>query len=104
MKLREIAAIIKSIAESGLPVDEYLQKHSVPFSRAQYFRYKARLEEHGVDGLSDGRRTGNHRKLTREAEGFLRGTRRADPQKSARELQQMVESALEVRVVPTTIS
>jgi transposase len=102
--LRKIAAIIESISKSSLSVGEYFQRHRVPFSRAQYFRYKRRLEEQGVEGLSDGRRTGNRRKLTPEAEGFLRGVREADPGKGARELQQMVEAALGIQVDPTTIS
>ena len=104
MKPRKIAAIIKRIADSGLPFEEYVRKHPVWFSRAQYFRYKARLAEHGVDSFFDGRGKGNHRKLTPEAEGFLRGVRQTDTGKSARELQQMVESALEIKVDPSTIS
>jgi transposase len=104
MDSRKIAAIIESIAKSSLSVEEYFQKHRVPFSRAQYFRYKARLAEEGVEGLSDGRRAGNRRKLTPEAEGFLRGVREADPGKGTRELQQMVESGLGIHVDPTTIS
>lgn len=104
MESRKLAAIIESISKSNLPVEKYFQKHNVPFSRAQYFRYKARLAEEGVDGLSDGRRKGNRRKLTPEAEGFLRGVHETDPRKSARELRQMMESALGIQVDPATIN
>lgn len=104
MEPSKIAAIMQRISESGLSVDEYFRRHSVPFGRAQYFRYKARLAERGADGLSDGRRAGNHRKLTPEMEGFLRGVRETDPGKSTRDLQQMMESVLGIQVAPTTIS
>ena len=65
----EIASIVKKIANSDLSVDEYFREHAVPFGRAQYFRYKARLAAGGLDGLADGRGKGNHRKLTADVEG-----------------------------------
>ena len=37
----EIPSVVQKIASSGLSVDSYFQKHAVPFSRPQYFRYKA---------------------------------------------------------------
>ena len=71
-KAAKIASIVQKIAESGQSVNEYFRTHKVPFSRVQYFRYKARLAAQGIDGLDDGRSQGNQRKLTPEAEKFLR--------------------------------
>lgn len=103
MEPNKIAAIVQRISESPLSVDDYFQRHRVPFSRAQYFRYKARMAEAGLDGLADGRKGGNHRKLTPEAEGFLRGVHQGDPGKSLRDLKQMVEAALGIQVEASTI-
>jgi len=47
----EIVTILEKIADSGLSVKEYFKKHEVPFSRPQYFRYKARFAADGLGGL-----------------------------------------------------
>ena len=59
MEPREIVSILREIAESELSVDEYLREYAVPFSRPQYFRYKARFAAESLDGLLDGRGRGN---------------------------------------------
>lgn len=103
MESRKIATIVQRISESSLSVDDYFKRHGVPFSRAQYFRYKARMAEAGLDGLADGRKDGNHRKLTLEAEGFLRGVYQTDSGKSLRDLKRMVETVMGIDVDPSTI-
>ena len=104
MEPSEILSILKKIANSGVSVDEYLQRHAVPFSRPQCFRYKARFATDGLDGLLDGRGKGNHRKLTADAEGFLRGVRHANPWLSLQEICESLETALEIRVDRSTVS
>lgn len=103
MEPSKIAAIVQRIAESPLSIDNYFQRYSVPFSRTQYFRYKARFSEAGVDGLRDRRSEGNHRKLTPEAEAFLRGVHQADPDKSLQGMAEALEAALGIEVEPSTI-
>jgi hypothetical protein len=100
----EIASIVQKIANSGLPVDEYFQRHSVPFNRPQYFRYKARLAAEGLDGLIDGRSKGNNRKLTPDAEGFLRGVHRTNPRLSLQEICESLEATLGIDVDRSTVS
>jgi transposase len=100
----EIASILEKIADSGMSIDEYLEKHEVPFSRPQYFRYKARFAAEGVDGLIDRRSKGNHRKLTPDAEGFIRGIHQANPRLSLREICDWVETTLAIRVDRSTVS
>jgi len=85
-KAEKITALVEKIAGSGLSVDEYFRRHALPFGRAQYFRYKARLAAQGLAGLLDGRSQGNHRKLTPEAAGFLRGVHQRSPELSLQEL------------------
>jgi transposase len=100
----EIASILEKIADSGMSIDEYLEKHEVPFSRPQYFRYKARFAAEGVDGLIDRRSRGNHRKLTPDAEGFIRGVHQANPRLSLQEICDSVETTLAIRVDRSTVS
>jgi transposase len=103
MEPSEIAAVVQKIANSGLSVDAYFQQHRVPFSRPQYFRYKARMAVQGLDGLVDGRRQGNYRKLTPDAEGFLRGVHQAQPGLSLRALGESLASALGIAVDRSTV-
>ncbi len=104
MEPSKIASIVQKIANSGLSVDEYFERHTVPFSRPQYFRYKARLAAEGVDGLIDGRSKGNHRKLTPDAEGFLRGVHQTNPQLSLQDICESLEAALGIQVDRSTVS
>jgi len=104
VKPSEIASIVEKISNSGMSVDEYLRKHSVPFSRPQYFRYKARLTAEGLDGLRDGRSKGNHRKLTPDAEGYLRGVHQTNPRLSLQEICESLESTLGIEVDRSTVS
>ena len=101
---KKIAAMVRKITESGLSVDEYFRRHPVPFSRPQYFRFKARLAAQGIAGLIDGRCRGNHRKLTLEAEKFFRWAHKHNPEQSLQELRQSLKDALGLKVSRSTIS
>lgn len=104
MEPREIASILQKISNSGLSIDGYFQIHSVPFSRPQYFRYKARFAAEGLEGLIDGRGRGNHRKLTPDAEGYIRRAHRANSLLSLQEICDSLESALGIKVDRSTVS
>ena len=104
MEPSEIVSILEKIADSGMSIDKYLKKHKVPFSRPQYFRYKARFADEGVDGLIDRRNKGNNRKLTPDAEGFIRGVHQANPRLSLHEICDSVEDTLGIRLDRSTIS
>ena len=104
MEPNEIASFVEKIATSSLTVDEYIKEHAVPFSRTQYFRYKSRLSEEGMDGLIDGRSKGNHRKLTSDAQGFLRGVHRSNSRLSLQEMCESLEKTLGIRVDQSTAS
>jgi len=104
MEPSEIASVVQKIASSGLSVDAYFQAHAVPFSRPQYFRYKARLAAEGLDGLVDGRRQGNHRKLTADAQGYMRGVHQSNPRLSLQSISESLEDALGIQVDRSTVS
>ena len=69
----DIERWIQKIAESQLSVPEYFDNYRVPFSRAQYYRYKKKMDQEGIESLKDERAQGNSRRLTTEAEGYLKG-------------------------------
>ena len=100
----EIASMLQKIAASGVSFDEYVRKRAVPFSRPQYFRYKARMAAQGLDGLVDGRSKGNNRKLTPDAEGFLRGVHHASPQVNLQGMCNSLEGELGIEVDRSTVS
>lgn len=104
MEPSEIVSILQKIADSDLSVDEYFKKHKVPFSRPQYFRYKARFAAGGMEGLLDGRSKGNHRKLTVDGQGFIWGTHRADPSLGLQGICDSLESTLGIQVDRSTVS
>ncbi|MBI4726641.1 helix-turn-helix domain-containing protein [candidate division TA06 bacterium] len=93
---------MQKIATSNLSVVDYLRKHEVSFSRPQYFRYKARLAAEGMESLLDGRSKGNHRKLTPDAEGFLRGVHRTNPRLSLQKMCESLKTTLGIRVDRST--
>jgi hypothetical protein len=94
-----VAAVVRRIGESGLSVDEYLRRHEVPFSRAQYFRYKSRMAAQGVSGVIDRRS-----KLSHEAKRFLQWAHRHNPELSLEELRRVLEDAVGVEVDRSTLS
>ncbi len=63
----------RKISESKLSVPEYFSRHQVPFSQAQHYRYKKRIDQEGTESLEDQRRKGNNRRITAEVEGYLKG-------------------------------
>ena len=95
--------MVQRIGDSGLSVDAYFRKHAVPFSRPQYFRYKTRLAAEGLAGLVDGGGQGNHRKLSADAQGFLRGRHQANQTLSLQALGQALESSLGIAVNRSTV-
>jgi len=100
----EIASVVQKIASSGLSVDAYFQEHAVPFSRPQYFRYKARFGAEGLKGLVDRRRHGNHRKVTDDARGYMQGVHQTNPRLSLQEISQSMEDSLGIQVNRSTVS
>ena len=99
-----IVATMAKISSSGLSVGEYFRRCSVPFSQAQYFRYKRRMAKDGAAGLEDGRSLGNNRKLTPEAEAYLRGVHEHRPEMSLEDLGRALKNAMGMEVDCSTLS
>lgn len=104
MEPSKVAAILQKIADSPLSLREYFQTRSVPFSLAQYSRYKARYSKEGVSGLRDRRGEGHRRKITKEAKSLLLEVHRANPGMSLRELGEALKRGTGIEVAPSTLS
>lgn len=70
---QRITTWIERIQKSDLSLGGFFAKHSVPFSRSQYYKYLRRISSEGTVGVEDKRRFGGNRKVTSEIESFVDG-------------------------------
>lgn len=103
-KAAEIIQWIERIKESSLPISHFFDKHDIPFSRAQYFIYKRRLEESGPTGLTDRRNMGGNRKITLDQEAFLKGIVKRDPEVTLGWLQQALMDEFSCKISLPAVS
>lgn len=94
-----VSEIVGRIERSALSPKKYIQCYNVPFSIAQFYRYRAQLSEKGKEGLRDRRKEGRNRKMGREETAFVRGFVRGRTEVSPTEVMQAMadESGTEVR-------
>lgn len=95
---------LERIERSGLSLQEYLSRYNVPFGPTQYYRYKKKLREGGVQALRDGRARGNHRRVNPEAEGFLKGYVAAHPEVSLSELEALLKERFHIEITRPGVS
>jgi transposase len=84
---------MERIKHSELTIVDFFKHHKVPFSKAQYFNYKKQIEIVGPSGLQDRRNRGGNRKLSREAEGFLLGCVKSNPDATLGWLQNAIQES-----------
>ena len=70
-RISKILSTIRKIEESKQPVSIYFNQNSVPFSLAQYYRYRRILRKCGEEGLRDGRKDGNYTKMTERIKDYV---------------------------------
>jgi len=102
--LKKIICWVERINQSTLRVQEYFSRHNVPFSIAQYYRYKKRLAEGGPDAVKDKRSHGNNSKLTPESAGFLKGYMTSQPTAGLPELQDLLEDRFQINMSKSGVS
>src|SRR5512145_1986063 len=102
-KARTIISYLKRIGDSRIPLRKFFEKYCVPFSLAQYSRYKKRYQRAGWEGLRDRRRLGNHRRLTDQAANFLLGYHVAPPKSTLLHYQALLTTKLGIKVDLSTI-
>ena len=104
MNVKKKVKWIEQIEASDLSVSEFFDSFAVPFSRAQYFRYKKQLHEQGPSGLADHRLAGGRRKITAEHENFLKGCVKADANVSLGWLQDALIEEFDFHVSVSAVS
>ena len=90
-KRESILNWLERINRSELTIAAFFANHDVPFSKAQYFNYKKQVAIAGPGGLQDRRKRGGNRKLSNEAEGFLYGFVKGNPDVTLGWLQQAIK-------------
>jgi len=95
---------LEFIGKSELPISKFFEMYQVPFSRAQYFIYKKRFQEAGLEGILDRRRVGGNRKITDDEEIFLKGCIKGNPDVSLRWLQAALKEEFHGEISLSAIS
>ena len=101
---KQIVKVVARIERSSLSPEIYIKRYGIPFSIAQFYRYRSRLSEKGSEGLRDGRQDGNNRKLGKDEIAFLRGFVKGRTIVSPSEAQRAVASEFRTTVHRSTIS
>lgn len=93
---KEIKQWMRKIDSSTSSVDAFFSIHDVPFSRAQYFRYKKMLNKNYEFRVPPMR--GGNRKIGEREEIYLRALARQGPLPSVGELRLLLHSDLQTKV------
>jgi len=97
-RICKILCTIQKIKESKQPVIAYLKQNSVPFSRAQYYRYCETLQKYGEEGLSDKRKDGNYTKLTERIKDYIVSTVKENRSIPSSQLQSKILNQFDVKI------
>jgi len=103
-RTRDIIFWLRKIEKSKLSITKFFEKHSVPFSRSQYYLYDRRFRESGESGLRDKRNGGGNRKLTFENEAFIAGCVESNPDVSPQWIQQALDKRFGVPLSPSGVT
>jgi hypothetical protein len=97
-RICEILCTIQKIKESKQPVIAYFKQNSIPFSRAQYYRYCEALQKHGEEGLIDKRKDGNYTKLTERIKDYIVSTVNENRSIPSSQLQSKILNQFDVKI------
>ncbi len=103
-KKKMILSYLDIIERSELSVSDYFKKYKIPFSKSQYYIYKKQFKLAGLMGIQDKRKQGGNRKINEEAEGFLYGYVKSNPNVSLEILQQALIDNFELNLSVSAIS
>ena len=97
-RICEILSTIRKIEESKQPVSVYFNQNSVPFSLAQYYRYRRILQKCGEEGLRDARKDGNYTKLTERIKDYVIAIVKENRSVSSSQLQSKILNQFDVHI------
>ncbi|HVA98163.1 MAG TPA: hypothetical protein VNG53_04650 [Bacteroidia bacterium] len=100
--MKNIKSWITHISKSKLPVRQFFDSHKIPFSVAQYYRYKKTMLTDNV--ILDKRKSGNNKKLTNEAELFLMGYLNANKTPIFSDIQDLLQEHFSIEITKSGIS
>ena len=103
-RTKDIIFWLRKIERSKLSITKFFEKHSVPFSRSQYYLYDRRFRQSGESGLRDKRNGGGNRKLTAENEAFITGCVESNPDVSPQWIQQALDKRFDVTLSPSGVT
>jgi len=91
------------IKHSELSIVDFFKHYKVPFSKAQYFNYKKQIETASHSNLQDRRYRGGNRKISSEAEGFLLGCVKSNPDVTLDWLQNAIQENFNCNISTSAI-
>ena len=100
--VKKIEQWIRRITKSQYSNRDFFSKYDVPFSLSQYYRYKQVMRS--GKNISDGRKQGNHKKLSVQAEGFLLGLVESDPNFPLIEIQRLLNKRFNIVISESGVS
>jgi transposase len=89
---------LERFVRSGLSGRAFFRKYRVPFSLTRLRHYLELFEAAGAKGLTDGRASGNNRRIHSEAEGFLAGFVAAHPEATEQDLRDEIRKRFGIEV------
>lgn len=93
----------KRLEQSGLSVTDFFDKNEVPFSRRQYFNYKEQFSSTPCD-LKPNKPKGGNRKLSFEAEAYIKGCIEREPKTKLEDLSQSIANKFALTISTSAIS
>ncbi len=103
-KEKQIIEILKKIERSPLSAQDYIHRYEVPFSLAQYYRYKVKILAGGEAELKDKRLNEHSRKLKNAQVAFICEFVKKQPNFKLSDVKQVVEKEFNIVVHRSTIS
>jgi hypothetical protein len=100
--MKNIKSWIKRISKSKLSTSQFFDNHKIPFSVAQYYRYKKTIL--ADEDIVDKRKLGNNKKLSNEAELFLLGYLNANKSPIFSEIQHSLRENFDIDITISGIS
>jgi len=103
-QIKQIMDVFFDIEKSNLTVNQYFKTKKTPFSQKQYYIYKKKIQENGINELIDKRIKGNNLKLTPEVQSYIKGLIETNRSIKSLEIEYLVRKEFNVDISRTTIN
>jgi transposase len=103
-KIKQIMDVFDEVEKSNLTVNQYFKMNKTPFSQKQYYIYKKKIKENGINGLTDKRINGNNLKLTPEIQSYIKGLIDTNRSIKSLEIENLVRKEFNLDISRNTIN